>query len=141
MARKRSAASLRRSGAGFRRQNVVITLAGHSGGGSFLCGFIDSCAEIPSAFEGLIFLDANYSYSDDDKHGDKLVIWLKHQKTHRLVVIAYDDRKVTLNGKPVISSPDGGTFRATERMAASFVKRGVELAQSRSGDICAFSRD
>jgi hypothetical protein len=113
---------------------VSITLAGHSGGGSFLLGFVDGGDEIPRNIESLIFLDANYSYADADKHGDKILAWLKNQGTHRLVVIAYDDRKVTQSGKLVISSHDGGTFRATDRMVDSFVKRGVELAQSTSGD-------
>jgi hypothetical protein len=113
---------------------VSITLAGHSGGGSFLLGFVDGGEEIESAIESLIFLDANYSYSDADRHGDKIVAWLKQRRSHRLVVLAYDDRKVTLDGKPVITNPDGGTFRATDRMAASFAARGIELAESTAGE-------
>jgi len=40
---------------------------------------------------------------------------LKGEPTRRLVVIAYDDRNITLDGKPVVG-PTGGTYRATERM-------------------------
>ena len=54
-----------------------IALAGHSGGGSFLFGFIDGGDAIPDDVERIVFLDANYSYSDADKHGDKLLAWLK----------------------------------------------------------------
>ena len=114
-------------------KEMSITLAGHSGGGSFLFSFIDSGDEIPNDVERIIFLDANYSFSDADKHGDKLVAWLKNQESHRLVVIAYDDRNVMLNGKLVVG-PEGGTFRATERMASSVAKKDVELAESTSGD-------
>jgi hypothetical protein len=101
--------------------DVRLAIAGHSGGGSFLFGFIDSAEAIPDAVERIVFLDANYSYSDTDKHGDKLLAWLKGNKGRRLVVIAYDDRKVTLNDKPIVG-PDGGTFRATDRMHARFAK-------------------
>ena len=51
----------------------------------------------------------------------------------RLVVIAYDDREIMLDGKKVVG-PDGGTFRATERMRTRFAKD-VTFAESTSGDI------
>jgi hypothetical protein len=110
-----------------------IVLAGHSGGGSFLFGLIDAGDEIPNEIERIIFLDANYSYSEARKHGDKILAWLKKQASHRLVVIAYDDRNVMLNGKLVVG-PGGGTFRATDRMVSSFTRKGIELAESTSGD-------
>lgn len=113
--------------------NVRISLAGHSGGGSFLFGFIDGAETIPDFVDRMVFLDANYSYSDTDKHGDKLLAWLKNDRSHRLVVIAYDDRKLMLNGKPVVG-PDGGTFRATERMHKRFAKD-VTFAESTSENI------
>ena len=85
--------------------------------------------------ERIVFLDANYSYSDSDHHGDKLLAWLKADRDRRLVVIAYDDRKITLNGKPVIG-PDGGTFRATERMRSRFAKD-VDFTRTAMGDFVA----
>ena len=69
-------------------ENVRLSLTGHSGGGSFLFGFLDGQDAIPDFVERIAFLDANYSYSDEDKHGDKLLAWLKRDSTHRLVVIA-----------------------------------------------------
>jgi len=114
-------------------KELTIALAGHSGGGSFLFGFIDAGEEIPNDIERIIFLDADYSFSDADKHGGKLHAWLKKLQSHRLVVIAYDDRNVMLNGKLVVG-PDGGTFRATDRMASSFAKSGIELVESTSVD-------
>jgi hypothetical protein len=114
-------------------KEASIALAGHSGGGSFLFGFIDAGDEIPQEIERLVFLDANYSYADADKHGEKIVDWLKKHKARRLVVIAYDDRNVTLNGKLVVG-PQGGTFRATERMVSSFTQKDIELVESTAGD-------
>jgi len=100
---------------------VRITLACHSGGGSFLFGFIDGGDAIPDEVDRIVFLDANYSFSDADKHGEKLLAWMKADSNHRLIVIAYDDRKIEIEGKPIIG-PTGGTFRATERMSAFFTQ-------------------
>jgi hypothetical protein len=116
-------------------KTVRIALAGHSGGGSFLFGFIDGGETIPEPVERIVFLDANYAYSDADRHGDKLLSWLQVDRARRLVVIAYDDREITLNGKKVIG-PDGGTYRATERMRARFAKD-LALIESKDGDVVA----
>jgi hypothetical protein len=114
-------------------EKVRLFLTAHSGGGSFLFGFMDGTDAIPDFIERIVFLDANYSYSDADKHGDKLLAWLKGDRSRRLVAIAYDDRKVTLNGKPVVG-PEGGTFRATERMHVRFAKD-VMFGKSSANDI------
>ena len=39
--------------------------------------------------------------------------------SRRLIVLAYDDREIMLDGKKVVG-PDGGTFRATGRMRDAF---------------------
>lgn len=96
-----------------------VALTCHSGGGSFIFGFLNSVDSLPTNLERIVFLDANYSYSDDEKHGDKLLTWLKGDAERRLVVTAYDDREITLNGKKVVG-PDGGTFRASQRMQNRF---------------------
>ena len=111
---------------------VHITLAGHSGGGSFLLGFIDGGDAIPADCDRFVFLDANYSYSDESKHGDELLAWLQGDRTRKLVVIAYDDRNVTLNGKLVVGK-DGGTFRATERMRTRFAMA-MPFTETTTGD-------
>lgn len=108
-----------------------VVFSCHSGGGSFLFGYFNSVEALPSNLERIVFLDANYSYSDDERHGDKLLTWLKGDATRRLVVVAYDDREITLNGKKVVG-PDGGTFRATQRMLNRF-RRDVELAEQDIG--------
>ena len=92
--------------------------------------------EVPNDIESFAFLDANYSYSDDAKHGDKLLTWLGGNNARRLTVIAYDDRNITLDGKLVVG-PVGGTFRATERMKVRFGSD-VPLTQSQAADIVTY---
>lgn len=99
-----------------------ITLTGHSGGGSFLFGFVNGGAEIPDRVDRLAFLDANYAYSDEN-HAAKLLAWLGKEHARRLLVVAYDDRRIMLDGKLVVS-PTGGTYRASQRMLDRFRKEG-----------------
>lgn len=119
---------------GLPGRNVSISLSGHSGGGSAIFGFLNSADAIPPHVRRIAWLDANYAYSDAEKHGDKLIAWLKSSKENSLVVICYDDRNITLDGKPVVG-PTGGTFRATtERMRSRFEKD-MKLEHASSGDI------
>jgi hypothetical protein len=99
---------------------VRLTVTGHSGGGSFIFAIIEHGDAIPANVSRIAFLDANYSYADAP-HADKLLAWLRGGADRHLVVIAYDDREITLNGKKVVG-PDGGTFRATHRMLDRFSK-------------------
>jgi hypothetical protein len=110
---------------------VRVTLAGHSGGGSFVLGFIEAADAVPEFADRIAFLDANYSF-DADKHAEKLLTWLCGSSDRHLAVVAYDDRSITLDGKPVVGK-DGGTFRATGRMIEALGKT-VALAESKSGD-------
>jgi hypothetical protein len=117
---------------GWLPSKPTVTLACHSGGGSFLFGFINSADAIPDWIDRIIFLDANYSYDDEQKHGDKFLAWLKGNKSRRLVVIAYDDREITLDGKKVVSDT-GGTFRATGRMRTR-LEKDLTFADQQAGD-------
>jgi hypothetical protein len=110
---------------------VRVTLTGHSGGGSFIFGFIEASDAIPEFVDRIAFLDANYAF-DAAKHGDKLLTWLRGNGDRRLAVVAYDDRSTKLDGKPVVG-PDGGTFRATRRVADALGKA-VTLTEGKSGD-------
>lgn len=108
--------SLRRD---FAAYDVSIELAGHSGGGSFISGFINAADTIPDWVTRIVMLDSNYSYSDEEGHGDKLLDWLQRDPRHVLCVMAYDDRFVELKGRRIVSDT-GGTFRATQRMLDRF---------------------
>ena len=108
-----------------------VALSCHSGGGSFVFGYLNAVEALPSSMDRIAFLDANYSYSDDERHGDKLLAWLKGDAARRLIVIAYDDREIMLKGKRVVG-PDGGTFRASLRMQDRF-RRDTELTERNLG--------
>jgi hypothetical protein len=111
----------------FGTPDCNVLLAGHSGGGSFLFGLLEGDGEIPAYIDRIAFLDANYSF-DDATHTDKLRRWLGDDDSRRLIVLAYelivlayDDREIMLDGKKVVG-PTGGTFRATERMRQAFAR-------------------
>jgi hypothetical protein len=101
--------------------NMPVTLTGHSGGGSFMFGFIEGQGALPAWIDRIAFLDANYNF-DATQHGAKLSTWLNADPRHELVVIAYDDRNIMLDGKKVVSD-SGGTWRASERMMRYFGDR------------------
>ena len=97
----------------FRADETYLTC--HSGGGSFIWGWMNFHEQLPSTVRRIAFLDANYSYSDELQHGDKLLSWLRASDDAHLLVMAYDDRNVEYLGKKVVSE-DGGTYRASQRM-------------------------
>jgi hypothetical protein len=110
-----------------------FALAAHSGGGSFIFGYINGGEAIAENIERLVFLDANYAYDDEhDHHGDKLLAWLRGDPKRQLSVIAYDDRFVMLSGKPVLKTPLGGTYGASHRMIDRFGKE-MTFAHSTRG--------
>lgn len=94
-----------------------IHLSAHSGGGSFIHGLIEA-GEIPASVDRISYLDANYSFEAAD-HGDRFMRWLDGDASRGLIVLAYDDRRIELNGKLVVG-PTGGTWRATDRMISFF---------------------
>lgn len=104
----------------FGGPDARVTLAAHSGGGSFLWGALEGQDDIPGWIDRIVFLDANYSF-DAQQHADKFLRWLRGDSARRLIVLAYDDREITFQGKKVVG-PTGGTFRATHRMVDAFVK-------------------
>jgi hypothetical protein len=45
-------------------------LTGHSGGGSFILGYLDAAKKIPSLVERIAFLEANYGYENGQHRGE-----------------------------------------------------------------------
>ena len=111
----------------FGDEDTKVTLTGHSGGGSFMFGVIEGSDEIPAYIDRIAFLDANYAF-DAALHAKKIENWLEGGNDRRFMVICYDDREITLNGKKVVG-PDGGTLRATGRMRDAFSKN-LKLTES-----------
>jgi len=93
---------------------LKLALNGHSGGGSFLFGYIEGMDAIPSEVERISWLDSNYAY-ETALHHAKLTAWLKDSSDHALCVIAYHDAVALLNGKPFVSSA-GGTWGRSQQM-------------------------
>lgn len=120
----------------FGGEEAVVTLSGHSGGGSFIFGVIEAFDEIPHWIDRIAILDANYAF-DAAKHGEKLVRWLKGNESRWLVVLAYDDRNIEFNGKKVVG-PDGGTFRATQRMVEAF-RPAFDITERQTGPFTEYS--
>ncbi len=114
-------------------QSPRLTLACHSGGGSFMWGYLNGSDTIPDQVDRFLFLDANYSFSVADQHGRKFLDWLRADQQRQLIVVCYDDRNVLFRGKKVIG-PTGGTFRATGRMRDCFTRE-LEFTEFRVGDL------
>lgn len=109
--------------------DVRVVLTGHSGGGRFMFEYIDAVDEIPVVIERIAFLDANYGYSNELHHGEKLLKWLRGDPSRQFVVVVYDDRNIMLNGKKVVG-PTGGTYRASYRMI-DFLREQIELTEDK----------
>jgi len=117
--------------------NPEIVLSSHSGGGSFIFGYINGFDKIPDEVNRICFLDSNYGFYVDEKHGDKLLEWLTRSQENHLCVLAYDDREITFNGKKVVG-PTGGTYRATHRML-DFFEGKIELSHEDTGEYSRYS--
>jgi hypothetical protein len=112
--------------------DTTVILSGHSGGGSFIFGYMNAFERIPDDIERITFLDSNYGFSVDEGHAVKLIEWLGRDADHTLVVLAYDDREIMFEGKKVVG-PTGGTYRATRRMLDAFAEK-LDLTESTLGD-------
>ncbi len=95
----------------FATYKPQIMLNSHSGGGSFIFGYLDAVEHIPEQVSRIAFIDSDYGY-EDSMHTAKLVRWLSAKK-HHLNVLAYNDSVVIYNGKPLVS-PTGGTWYRTQ---------------------------
>lgn len=113
-------------------QSVVTTtpcptvLCSHSGGGSFIFGYLNAVSNVTDNIQRIVFLDSNYGYAAP--HKEKFVTWLKASATHRLMVFAYNDAAGLLDGKPFVSAA-GGTWG---RSAVMLEQLGAELPFSAS---------
>jgi hypothetical protein len=99
----------------FKGMEIQTTLCGHSGGGSFIFGYINAVEQIPNDVERIAFLDSNYAYDETQGHMEKLTKWLNGSKQHHLIILAYNDAIALLNGKPFVSAA-GGTWGRSHQM-------------------------
>jgi hypothetical protein len=87
-----------------------LYLNGHSGGGSFILGYLQSMPEIPTIVERITFLDSDYGY--DSSFYPKFKNWLQQNKKNYLTVFAYNDSIALYNGKPIVSEKGGTWYRS-----------------------------
>jgi hypothetical protein len=87
-----------------------IYLNGHSGGGSFIFGYIAAFDKIPSGIKRISFLDSDYGY--DSSYYPKFRDWLQNVKGAALNVFAYNDSVALYNGKPFVSATGGTWYRS-----------------------------
>lgn len=97
--------------------NPHIYLNGHSGGGSFIFGYLAGVESIPAKIKRISFLDSNYGY--DSSYYPKFRNWLNEVDDAALNVFAYNDSIAVYNGKPFVS-PTGGTWWRSHHMLKHF---------------------
>lgn len=94
----------------FSSKQKEIYLNGHSGGGSFIFGYLAGVGEIPASIKRISFLDSNYGY--DSSYYPKFKNWLQQTKGAALNVFAYNDSIALYNGKPFVSATGGTWYRS-----------------------------
>lgn len=87
-----------------------VHLDGHSGGGSFIFGFLAGVNIVPAYVKRISFIDSDYGY--DSSYYLKIKHWLKKVKRAALNVFAYNDSVALYNGKPVVSATGGTWYRS-----------------------------
>jgi hypothetical protein len=87
-----------------------LYLNGHSGGGSFIFGYLASVTGIPSYVHRISFLDSNYGY--DSTYFPKLTQWLKANSQACLNIFAYNDSVALYQGKRFVSDTGGTWYRS-----------------------------
>jgi hypothetical protein len=117
----------------FKNAQVKFTLSGHSGGGSFIFGYVNRCERIPDDVERITFLDSNYAYDPALGHAEKLAAWLKASDQHFLSVLAYNDAVALLNGKTFVSE-SGGTWGRSQLMLQDLARH-IEFSHEAKGDL------
>jgi hypothetical protein len=96
-----------------------LILNSHSGGGSFIFGYLDGVNTIPDNVERIAFIDSDYAYGE--RYARLFKNWLNTNKQHYLCVLAYNDSVVIYNGKPLVS-PTGGTWYRSKLMQTHLAK-------------------
>jgi hypothetical protein len=116
----------------YTNQSTRVTLSGHSGGGSFIFGYLGAVEKIPETIQRIAFLDSTYAYQTE-QHAEKLVRWLKSPADPALCVLAYDDANGLLNGKPFVSAR-GGTWFRSQLMQTNLAGTFTFTRETRAGD-------
>lgn len=95
----------------FHKRKVHVHLNGHSGGGSFIFGYMEALSKIPHFVTRISFLDSDYGYTTD--YGTCLQKWLINGKKRFLTVFAYNDAAALYQGKRVVSDTEAPGIAVT----------------------------
>ncbi len=114
-----------------------ICLNGHSGGGSFIFGYLAGVEKIPAMIKRISFLDSNYGY--DSSYYPTFRDWLKEVKGSALNVFAYNDSIALYNGKPFVSAT-GGTWWRSHYMLRHFAA-GIHFNSSATDSLLIYKND
>ncbi len=115
-----------------RSPSLEVMLNGHSGGGSFIFGYLNTLKEIPAEVTRIGFLDSNYAYDTKLDHDAKLSRWLAGDTNRVMCVLAYDDANALLDGKSFVSA-SGGTWGRSHAMLKDLGSRFTFEASTNSG--------
>ncbi len=110
----------------FSSKQNDIYLNGHSGGGSFIFGYLAGVEQIPSSIKRISFLDSDYGY--DSSYYPKFRDWLQNVKGSALNVFAYNDSVAIYNGKPLVSATGGTWYRS--RLLLSHLQEDFSFVRS-----------
>jgi hypothetical protein len=94
---------------------LEVALTSHSGGGSFVFGYLNGVKAIPDDIVRIAFLDSNYAYDARLGHNTKFANWITNSPAHFLTVLAYNDAVALLDGKSFVSAA-GGTWGKSHEM-------------------------
>ncbi|MGB3005978.1 MAG: hypothetical protein WBC06_05700 [Chitinophagaceae bacterium] len=94
----------------FTSKKSEVYLNGHSGGGSFIFGYLSDVKQIPDNIKRISFLDSDYGY--DSSYYQKFRDWLQIVKGSALNIFAYNDSIALYNGKPFVSATGGTWFKS-----------------------------
>jgi hypothetical protein len=111
-----------------------VFLNGHSGGGSFIFGYLDAVPTIPPFIKRISFIDSNYGY--DSSYAGKLTSWLKSVPGAALTVFAYNDSVALYKGKKLVSAT-GGTWHRSHIMQTQLSEH-FDLRKMRNDSIISY---
>jgi hypothetical protein len=116
-----------------------VMLNSHSGGGSFINGFIESREMIPGWIKRIGFIDSNYGYNAEI--GVKIDSWLNSDEDNHLTVFAYNDSIALYEGKPFVSARGGTWYRSKMMIQDLGQKRTLAKTNIHEGIIQYRSKD
>lgn len=121
----------------FKSKHKSIYLNGHSGGGSFIFGYLSGVEKIPARIKRISFLDSDYNY--DSTYYPKLREWLSQVKDSHLNVFAYNDSVALYNGKRVVSDSGGTWYRS--RLMLKHLQKDLHFSETHTDSLLIYKSD